>query len=116
MKRYITLPNGNACSLPTYVKAWRTLKAARPEAQIEGWDHFATEAGEILRDMTFGVHDRINRHIPGYGRGRKWSSDWQRAMIQASDRLNTPRLIIDWLPTDLKKRFAHRLRVNLVDF
>jgi len=115
MKRYITLPNGNRCGLPTYCKAWRTLKEAKPDEQIKGWDHFATEASEILHDIRFGIHDRINRHVPEYGHGRKWDSDWQRAMIQASDRLNTPRLIIDWLPEDLKERFAARLRVNLCD-
>jgi hypothetical protein len=113
MKRYITLPNGNACGIPTYVKAWRTLKTAQPDEQIKGWDHFATEAKDILREIRYGVHDRINRHISGYGHGRKWSEDWQRTMIQSADRLNTPRLVIDWLPGDLKERFANRLRVNL---
>jgi len=115
MKRYISLPNGRACGLPTYVKAWRTLKAARPDEQIKGWDHFATEAAEILRDIRYGVHDRINRHIPDYGHGRKWDSNWQHDMQRAARDLNTPRLVISWLPFEIKERFAHRLR-NLDDY
>jgi hypothetical protein len=110
MKRYITLPNGNACGLPTYVKAWRTLKAARPEDQIKGWDHFATDASSILRDIRSGVHDRINHHLPNYGRGRKWSYEWQVEMMRASRSLNTPRLVISWLPLEIRERFTHRLR------
>lgn len=109
MKRYITLPNGNACSLPTYVKAWRTLKTASPDEEIKGWDHFPTEAHSILRDIRHGVHDRINRHLPGYGKGRKWADIWQTEAMRAARALNTPRLIIHWLPSDLKERFANRL-------
>jgi hypothetical protein len=110
MKRYITLPNGNTCSLPAYVKAWSTLKTAAPREQIKGWDHFPTEAGHILREIRYGVHDRINRHVPGYGKGRKWDQQWQADMRRASRDLNTPRLVISWLPFDIKERFAYRLR------
>jgi hypothetical protein len=34
---------------------------------------------EILGEFRDGVHDRINRHAPGFGAGRKWDSEWQRA-------------------------------------
>ena len=115
MKRYITLPNGHRCGLPTYCKAWRTLKALKPEAQIKGWDYFGIDADRILRDIRYGVHARINRHISDYGHGRKWDDNWQRDMSRAGRDLNTPRLIISWLPEDIRERFAHRLRVNLCD-
>ncbi len=108
-KRYITLPNGNRCGLPIYVKAWRTLKAARPDEQIKGWGHFATDAKSILRDIRCGVHDRINKHIPNYGNGRKWESQWQKDVRQTAGDVNTPRLIVRWVPRDLKNRLDHRL-------
>lgn len=63
--------------------------------------------------MSIDEANRINRHIPNYGRGRKWAPDWQRETLQAAGRLNTPRLVIDWLPRHLKARFADRLRCNL---
>jgi len=44
-----------------------------------------------------------------YSKMRKLSSDWQRAVTQAAYALNSPRLVIHWLPVELRKRFAHRL-------
>jgi hypothetical protein len=58
------------------------------------------------------MHDRINRHIPGFGIGRKWDQDWQRQTCHAANLLNMPRVIIDWLPPEYRTRFAHRLRCN----
>ena len=114
-KRYITLGDGRACGLGTYVKAWRAILTL-PERQwlVRCPDGYGGTASDALRQLRDGMHDRINRHIPGYGKGRKWDSDWQRTMTQSAHALNTPRLIIDWLPADLKARFAYRLRVNRI--
>ncbi len=71
MKRVIHLPNGKACSLPTYCAAWRTLKTIAPDAEIKGWEWYPIEARDILRDLRAGMHDRINRRDPRYGRGRQ---------------------------------------------
>jgi hypothetical protein len=53
------------------------------------------------------MHDRINRHIPGYGRGRKWDERYQtdlrrdaqhvndyasRRLVHPVNRLGTPEL------------------------
>jgi len=70
MKRVITLPNGRACSLPIYCAGWRRIKALASDTCIGNWSDFPTEAGAILRDLHLGMHDRINRHIPGFGQGR----------------------------------------------
>jgi hypothetical protein len=51
---------------------------------------------------------KISRSLPV--RGRKEEPDWQRAMRYAQRQLNHPRLCIDWLPPELRQRFAHRLR------
>jgi hypothetical protein len=58
------------------------------------------------------LNRKINRNESP--RGRKEDPDWQRAMRQSADRINHPRLIINWLPPELKGRFAHRLRENMV--
>jgi len=99
-------------TLRQYARAWRAAKAM---PVIATFRHSLTSLGsatrdEVLRQFSDGLHDRINRHIPGYGGGRKWSSDWQREMTYTARMLNTPRLVIDWLPADLRKRFLHRLR------
>lgn len=112
--RAIKLGNGRRIGLGAYVAAWRTLRTMAPDTWIptcpDGWSGTAADA---LAQCRAGMHDRINRHIASYGRGRKWAPDWQRETLQAAGRLNTPRLIIDWLPMHLKTRFAHRLRCNL---
>jgi len=76
---------------------------------VRGFGHFAQPASEILTALRDGMHDRINRHIPKYGEGRKWDHDWQRAAMQCANFVNTPRLIVRWVPQDLKARLAHRI-------
>ena len=109
VQRVIRLPNGRRVTLGTYVRAWRALLTMKPTDQVKGFDHFAEDASRILRELRRGMHDRINRHIPGYGRGRKWSHDWYRAAWRTSRDVNTPLLIVRWVPHDLRARLAHRL-------
>ena len=105
----IVLPNGNRVLVGTYVAAWRTLKTMDPQQLIAGFSWFPTPAGEVLTEMRRGLADRINRRDPAHGRGRKWDPDWQTETWRASRALNTPRLVIHWLPPWLKARYAHRL-------
>jgi len=53
------------------------------------------------------LHKRINRHQGS--RGRKDTREWFIEMRRVQHQLNTPRLIIHWLPVDLRDRFSHRL-------
>ncbi len=110
MIRIITLPSGRDVRLSTYCASWRKLKHLPASRDVANWGHFPTRVDEILGSIRYGVHDRINRHIPGFASGRKWDPDWQRAVGYSARLLNTPRLIIDWLPPDLTARFSHRLR------
>jgi hypothetical protein len=112
VRQTIRLPNGRQCALRTYVHAWRKLKSMSPTAQVGGFDHFPEDASRILREIRLGLHDRINRHVPDYGKGRKWHHDWQRAAIQAAIAVNTPRLVVRWVPIDLMPRLKHRLTVG----
>jgi hypothetical protein len=107
IKRLVTLPNGRSCSLRRYCAGWRKLKTLSPDTRIGNWDDFPVEAAEILRDLHSGMHDRINRHVPGYGRGRKWDERYQtdlrrdvrrvtdyasRRLVHPANRLATPEL------------------------
>jgi len=111
--KYITIPYGKQVRLSAYVWAWKTIKrTVRDHGDswlCPGWQWYSVPAGEVLRDIRAGVADRINKHLPWYGRGRKWDADWQRHTSQAARMLNQPRLRIHWLPYWLKARFAERL-------
>lgn len=111
-RRVVVLPNGRRCGLGVYVASWAKVAAVvatDPKARIKGWDHFPEDADRVLRALREGLHDRINRHLRHFGKGRKWASDWQNEMWRASRDLNQPRLRIYWLPSDLRGRFGHRL-------
>lgn len=111
MKLVITTER-RTLTLGQYCVAWRTVKAAPAETEFKeslcGWWPESRET--ILGQFSYGVHDRINRHLPWFGKGRKWHDDWQRETLQAAQRINQPRLIIDWLPGWLKGQYAQRLR------
>ncbi len=57
----IVLPSGRRVRVGEYVRSWRALKAAPPEALVSHWDHFPTKACDVLQQLSAGVHDRINR-------------------------------------------------------
>ena len=111
-KRYVTLGCGRQIGLGRYVAAWKQCLALPPKTSvgpgISGWGQ---NAGEALADLRAGLDDRINRHLPWHGKGRKWDSDWQRGMTQAAQQINAPRLIVRWLPPDLMKVPRLRERV-----
>jgi len=48
-----------------------------PMPKSKAGNGYPIEAAAILRDLHAGMHDRINRHDPRFGRGRKWSTDYQ---------------------------------------
>lgn len=110
-KRVIVLPNGRSVTLGEYARSWRELKTLPPESSIRGWDHFPATVSGVLAAIRFGVHDRINRHVPGYGDGRKWDIDWQAQARRCGYAVNTPRLIVrkSQVPIELRARLAHRI-------
>lgn len=103
------LPNGRLVTIKSYVKAWKTLRSMDPNAMIPGWDDFPTEAWRVLREMRRGMHDRINRHMLDHGKGRKWTDDWFFAAFRCARDVNTPRLIVRWVPAEFRSRLAGRL-------
>lgn len=112
MKRYVTLADGRKIGLGKYVQAWKVCKTLPGNAWIgKGIDGWGQTAAEALVSLRAGMDDRINRNIPGYGVGRKWDPDYYFSMVRAAGDLNTPRLLIRWLPADLMKvpKFKERV-------
>lgn len=108
----ITLPNGRQVGVKQYCHAWRTLKTVNPDMQCSGWGHFPESAKHILAEYREGVHDRINKQLPWWGRGRKWEQIWQIETLRAARQVNQPRLRIYWLPKQLQDRFRYRLATD----
>jgi hypothetical protein len=63
--RTIRLPSGGWEPLPVYVDRMRRLRDLRRMG-----DEWAALA------VMEAVNARINRHAPGFGRGRKWRGHW----------------------------------------
>ena len=112
--RVVRVHSGQSVPLRGYLRAWKNAKMLPPTARFKesicGW--WPVTAAEVLRQFSDGLHERINRHIAGYGVGRKWNPDWQRAAIQTASMVNQPRVIVRWCPVDLRKRLAHRLTMG----
>lgn len=103
-KYYIKLGCGRRIGLGRYVAAWRRCLELDAGTWIgRGVDGWGQTAGEALRELRRGLDDRINKHLAWYGKGRKWTTDWQASMWRAAREVNEPRLIIRWLPADLMK-------------
>ena len=56
----ITLPNQRRVTLGEYVKSWRALKALPAHASVKGFDYCEKSAASILREISYGVNDRVN--------------------------------------------------------
>lgn len=110
--RYVTLPNGRQCGLGRYVAAWKALKAADPSALFPGFGHFPERAESILCAMRGGLSERINRHIPGYGKGRRWDHDYYVRLWRDSRRLQDMARrvrVYQFETNEARSRFAHLL-------
>jgi len=111
--RVIVLANGKQIPLGAYARAWRTAMALPPDTVLKhgccGW--WPITAAEAVREFREGAADRINRHRPGYGVGRKWKSDWQSAVWRTARRVNQPRLRVytSEVPLEFRARLGSRL-------
>ena len=107
----VVLGDGRRVTVAQYCAAWRALRSLDISARVSRGLHDAdpTTSGAVLREYRAGLHDRINRHWAAWGVGRKWHPDWQRAAAQTAWRVNTPRLVVGWVPMEFRARLAHRL-------
>lgn len=109
MTKHIVLPSGARVTLKSYCAAWREVLRVDADREFNDFGAFPMTAGEILSEIRNGIHDRINRHLSYFGKGRKWGENYQTETLRASRALNTPRLAIHWLPLWLRERFEHRI-------
>ena len=110
MPHMIRLGNGHRVTVGAYVAAIRKVDPTKTyDHGLCGWGPMTGAC--VLGEFREGVHDRINRHNPAYGRGRKWSLEWQLDTCRAARMLNTPRLRVyaHDLPGWLRARVADRL-------
>lgn len=120
-RHVITLPNGRQCSVGKYAQAWKALLSAKQldegvrhdaRARFPGFAYEPETAESIVHAMRGGLSERINRHIPGYDKGRKWDSGWFFWAWRCSREVNDPRRIVrvSTVPPWLRKRLAHRIQ------
>lgn len=112
--RVVRLPDGHRVSLGEYVRSWKEIlnlvREDRGDAKLWGFHHSERSAREILDNLRDGMHDRINRKIPGYGVGRKWSMDWFMDAYRLWIKLNYRHIIRERdVPREWRKRLAHRI-------
>lgn len=101
-----------AVSVGEYARAWARIRAAPAGTSFRsGLTHWGPATREeLLRDFSVGLHDRINRRVPGYGEGRRWSDDYEDAARRVARAL-AARVRVHGrdVPADLRARLAHRL-------
>lgn len=106
----IILGNGHRITVASYVKVWRMLKkeplGRLCKHSLTGWGVVTVE--EFLAQYSAVKDARINRHIPGYGKGRKWQDQWQADARQTANLVNSKGLRVSWIPPDLRARLANR--------
>ncbi len=103
----VRLPNGRRVELRAYVAAWRRLLSMDAGEMVAGWDYYPCAAGDVLREMRRGLHDRINR------RGGLVNSD-SRVHPATWSQARTPRVRIEpgmgaTLPPAARRALAHRI-------
>lgn len=115
--RVITLGSGASFTLGAYATAWKRARQAMLDgvpalnADLVGASHqFRNPTEVVLRQFRDGMQDRINRHDPAFGKGRKWTPDWQFAARRVAEFANAPQRERNrhWreqraLPPDLKR-------------
>lgn len=118
-KRAIILGDGRRVSLRAYVAAWKAAIAADDCQRFRGspsdpggWNG-SYSRDDVLREFRAGMHDRINRHMPHFRRGRKWSYDWQAAALRLARDVNTPRLVVRLIGNPIAREFVSMLSHRL---
>lgn len=110
--RCIITPCGRPVSVRQYVSAWYMVRSLPPDTIIRArqWDYCDTTSGRVLRDMRFGLHDRISRHIPAYAAGRRWDGAHQAAMVRLAWALRSKCVVRTCdVPREIAPRLAHRI-------
>jgi hypothetical protein len=110
----LQFPSGLSIDVRAFLRAWQTLRSI-PDKDLRGMTlRNFTERGRgasyvtVKRWMSDQLHARINRHIPAYGCGRKWSDRWQSECTRAARCANNSSQPLARVPKDFAGRLAHR--------
>jgi len=88
------------------IAAYRWARA-NPGGQIR-IDRFESMTGaEWLRWFRGCLDRKCSRGL--VQAGRKWSHDWWWQALRTAREVNTPRLVVRWIPFEFRDRLAHRL-------
>jgi hypothetical protein len=114
-KQYISLPAlQRKIGLRQYVQAVKLAKAHKTERFSTGLTCWWPCTGEdVVNQFRTGMHDRINRHLPHFGKGRKWKSIYQtelsRDCRRIRERVNDRVILRQIMTPELKHRFGYLL-------
>lgn len=111
LKRAVTLGDGRRVGLGQYVGAWKKALAMDPNAPVAGTPSAPRgggTAGDAVAEFREGMQDRINKHDPAFGKGRKWDSTWQRDARRLRDTLTRKSEVPkgEAHPVDLRPKLA----------
>lgn len=112
--RIIGLPNGHRVRIREYCAGWKWLKIMAENPEIKAVGGFADNVlspKQTLMVIRQGVHDRINRYVFHYNKGRKWQSEYfwscKRDQRQLHDNAMQRRIIYRFETAEAQRRFGH---------
>ena len=118
----IRLGSGRRLALDHYVAVWKGVRNAAerdvPHLPLDLEHPFDDRNVQpttiVLAQFRRGMHDRINRHIPHYRRGRKWDTNWQAGAERLATFVNRDHrrafhpIEWRWVPRELRRALRSR--------
>lgn len=108
----IGLPDGRQIRLSTYVSSWQKLLMLDPSREVANWTWFPVSAARILHEISHGVHDRINQHLPKFRSFDAHGKDFHRVQAKLTDlvRRGLLRCECSWCGQPLRSYQSHNNR------
>lgn len=57
----VMTPRGGALTWGEFVRDWRRVQSLPPRTEVGGWEWYPVSREHVLRDISHGIHDRINQ-------------------------------------------------------
>lgn len=112
--RYVTLGDGKRIALVNYMKIVRCAKESHDEEFLRSFEAWWTVKGhDIIREFRRGIQRRINRHISGFGYGRKLDPEYQTELMRDCQNFRQWRQLrvrcYQLMTPELRHQFGHLL-------
>lgn len=95
-------------TLPELLRTYRWA-VAHPEGRIMLGRIDSATGAEWLRWFRGQLDKKVSSRCWWYGVGRKWDWQWQVEAQRTARAVNTPRLVVRWVPKEFRERLAHRI-------